>query len=145
MSRSNLLVETAFPSSVQLLCIISLKSLCFQVYQEMMRASGWSARLKIKVDMSLTLCPIFKGRGTLDTCLKFCRLLPDIYGSDMCVTKGGFFYLFSVQLFNLRFFVFVYQKLNHNHEGKDQPWGEQSSEESSTEEDEVGSTFDTLS
>lgn len=28
------------------------------------------------------------------------------------------------------------QKLNHNHEGKDQPWGEQSSEESSTEEDE---------
>ena len=35
-------------------------------------------------------------------------------------------------------FAVVYQKLSrHDEEAKDQPWGEQSSDESSTEEDEV--------
>lgn len=31
----------------------------------------------------------------------------------------------------------AYQKLNHKEEGADQPWGEQSSDESSSEDDEV--------
>ena len=66
---------------------------------EMMRASGQSTRLKIKVEMSLTPCPVFKGWGTLGTCSKFCRLLPDIYGSDVCVMKGGFFFLIFITIF----------------------------------------------
>ena len=63
-------------NSVLFECAISLyhllKASVFPVvFGEMTRASGQSTRLKIKVDMSLTPCPVFKGWGTLGTCLIF--------------------------------------------------------------------------
>ena len=84
-------------NSVLFKCAISLyhpfKAAVFPVvFGEMMRASGQSTRLKIKVDLSLTPCPVFKGWSTLGTCLKFFWLLPDIYGSDVCVMKVGVFF-----------------------------------------------------
>lgn len=73
-------------NSVLFECAISLyhlfKASVFPVVLgEMMRASGQSTRLKIKVDTSLTPCPVFKGWGTLGTCLKCLTFMVQICAS----------------------------------------------------------------
>ena len=57
---------------------------------------------------------------------------------SLCPVYCVFIAYVSCHFVTLWSFAVVYQKLNrHDEEAKDQPWGEQSSDESSTEEDEV--------